>query len=261
MHGVRPVRPIDRPAAVGERRHAAHLFRRANSCAGLQSTTRSTRPVSVWRVASRFDEPGAREHQRAVVLREAFGEPQLARHVRAVEIERLERARPDALDVPAVEELVRHRVEQLRAIAARCVRRRGHHRAVAVLHAVVVGVRQVVGEKRVVARARTRGTRRRPRLPVANDLLDVLRRSRRAPRRCPCDARQTGTCGRPTVNCRIGDRAELRRAVHQVLKIRRGELERRRAGMQLRRDLPRRCAGRLRERQRQPADRRGRAPT
>ncbi len=46
-------------------------------------------------------------HELAVVLREAFGEPQLAGDVRLLEVERLERLRTDPLDVPAVEELVR----------------------------------------------------------------------------------------------------------------------------------------------------------
>ena len=45
-------------------------------------------------------DPRALEEERRVVAREAFGEPQLARHVRALEVERLEAARADPLDVP-----------------------------------------------------------------------------------------------------------------------------------------------------------------
>ena len=86
------------------------------------SATRVDQPAE--RVGGRRDvgEAGALQRQRAVVLREPFGEPQLAGHVRAIEVERLEPRRPDALDVPAVEELVRDRVEQVAARARRSMR-------------------------------------------------------------------------------------------------------------------------------------------
>ena len=81
-------------------------------CPGL-STTLSIRPAERRGRRGEIDEPRALQRQRAVVLGEPFGEPQLAGHVRAIEIERLEPLRPDALDVPAVKELVRDGVEQI----------------------------------------------------------------------------------------------------------------------------------------------------
>jgi hypothetical protein len=59
-------------------------------------------------------EPGPLQGDRAVILRE-LGEPQLAGDVRAIEVERLEPLRPDALDVPAMKELVRDGVEEVAA--------------------------------------------------------------------------------------------------------------------------------------------------
>ena len=53
---------------------------------------------------------GPLERENAVVIGEALGEPQLAGHVGALVIEGFERPRPDALNVPGVEELVRHGV-------------------------------------------------------------------------------------------------------------------------------------------------------
>ena len=104
---------IDRRAAVDERRHAAHVFRRPHRTPGIDARPSRRTRVSACGGRAQVGEAGALQHQRPVVLREAFGQPQLARHVRALEIERLERPRADALDVPAVEELVRDRVEQL----------------------------------------------------------------------------------------------------------------------------------------------------
>ena len=90
----------------------------------------------------------------------------------AIEIERLETLRPDALDVPAVEKLVRDGVEQIPRVAGN---RAGgsNHRAVAMLHAVAVRVRQLVGEERVVARLVFRELAV-DRAFLPDDLLDVL---------------------------------------------------------------------------------------
>ena len=227
-----------RPPAVGERRHPAHVLGGSHGTSRRVDDGVDERRQRLPRVVE-VHQAGALQHQRAVVLREAFGQPQLARHVRAVEIERLDVARPDPLDVPAVEELVRDRVEQPRPIAANRGRR-GHHRAVAVFHAVFVGVRQVVGEKRVVARL-VRRELAVDRAFLADDSLDVLHEAiellvgarvmRRKPERAAVDRELPRR-----------DRSELRRAVDEVLKVRRGELERRRAGMQLRRDGPPRLA-------------------
>src|SRR5207237_6460705 len=81
--------------------------------------------------------------------------------------------RPDALDVPRVKELVRDGAQQARAVRTDRTRR-GDDGAVAVLHAVAVVPRQVVGDERVGA-----GFVRRE-LAVdaaflAHDLLDIAR--------------------------------------------------------------------------------------
>ena len=54
------------------------------------------------------DRPARAISSGAVVLREPLGQPELTGYVRVFEVERLERLRADPLDVPAVEELVRH---------------------------------------------------------------------------------------------------------------------------------------------------------
>ena len=56
--------------------------------------------------------PVTLQHELLVVRRHALCQPQLARHVRRLEVERFERARPDAFDVPRVEELVGRGIEQ-----------------------------------------------------------------------------------------------------------------------------------------------------
>ena len=61
-------------------------------------------------------QPGALQRERTVIAGEPLGEPELARHVRFLEIERLERLRPDALDVPRVKELVRDGVDQIEPV-------------------------------------------------------------------------------------------------------------------------------------------------
>ena len=89
---------------------------------GIDARLFAITSVSVAGRRRHVDEAGALQHQRPVVLREPFGQPQLARHVRALEIERLERLRTDALDVPAVEELVRDGVEQIASPVAQSSR-------------------------------------------------------------------------------------------------------------------------------------------
>ena len=139
--------------------------------------------------------------QRAVVLGETFRQPQLAGHVRPLEIERLERARPDALDVPPVEELVRDAGQQRSAPGSQ---RRGgrQNRAVAVLHAVAR--RRRAGSRRGMCsgRVRTAGTRRRFRAARARSARcrGRSRRPRRASRRDE-SPRRNGWCS--TVNSRI----------------------------------------------------------
>ncbi len=59
--------------------------------AGLRITESSALPDACQRSSSMSSKPGALHHERLVVAREPFGEPQLARWVRRVELERLER--------------------------------------------------------------------------------------------------------------------------------------------------------------------------
>ena len=210
------------PAAVDERRHLAHLLRRPHEASvveghGLDQSRQ--RP----RGRRHVHQTGALERQRAVVLGESLGQPQLARQVRAIEIERLEPSRPDALDVPAVEELVRERAEQPAALAPER-RALADDRAVAMLHAVAVRPRQVVGEERVVPGLVLRE------LAVdgaffADDLLDVLRERVEfgvGAEVVERDAEASACNGELPHR----DRAEFDGAVHEVLKVRRGELER-----------------------------------
>ncbi len=160
------------------------------------------------------------QRERAVVLREALGQPQLARHVGPIEVERLEALRPDALHVPAVKELVRDRVEQ-----AHASRRDGaagaDDRAVAMLHPVAAGGGQIVGEERVIA-GLVVGVLAVNRAFLADDLLDVLRvtvQLRLGTEMVHGEAKRPRSDGEPA----DGERAHFRRAVHQVLKVRRGE--------------------------------------
>ena len=255
--GVGPVRPIDRAAAVGERRHPAHFLRRPREPAGL----RRDRVDEVGEDGPRprrVHQPGALQRQRTVVLREAFGEPQLAGQVGALEIERLEAARPDALDVPAVEELVRDRVEQAEP-AVRDGRGRGHDRAVAVLHAVAVRVREVVREKRVGARLVV-GKLAVDRALLPDDLLDVLHQAVDLPVGAGVmhgEPERRGAHGELTHH----DRTELDGAVHQVLQVGRGEGERASSPRGAAASRPASACRPAARRSASPADRRGRAPT
>ena len=235
------VRP---PSFRRESRQGAHVHSRRGSL---------RRPHEAARTRDGFDETGERprglveidelralQDERTVILREPFGEPELARQIGAIEIERLESLRPNPLDVPAVEELVCDGVEQPRP-RARDRRRRSDHRAVAMLHAVAAGIREVVRKKCVVARLVARVLAvDRPLL--ANDLLDVLDVAVEL-------GIGAGVMEREAEGARADgelphrDRTEFRGAVHQVLQVRRGELDaigarRGAAGVQLRGDLP-----------------------
>src|ERR1051325_4397046 len=87
------------------------------ACWLISSAVRTRRPGLV--ITALTTRPRSCASSRAVaeVARTPSGEPHRARHVRVVEVERLERARPDALDVPRVEELVRHGIEQIEPAA------------------------------------------------------------------------------------------------------------------------------------------------
>ena len=228
-----PVGRIDRARRVHERGQAAHLRREADTAPGRgvdrvdQAADRSQGVV-----AGRQAGPG--HEQRAVVLGEAFGDPQLGRHVGVVEVERLERSRPDALDVPGVEELVRHRAEQRplglgEARPARsgpcccdapCRRRSRPGRR---------------WRGRCSARARRPAARRRRRAPRARSSRR-RRRSGRLRRRCRRGGARRGSslgvAGRAAASLTADLerphrlRPELHRAVEQVGEVRRGEDER-----------------------------------
>ena len=167
--------------------------------------------------------------QRAVVLREPLGQPQLAGHVRVFEVERLERLRTDPLDVPAVEELVgdgaEHRAHRLRVLERG---RRRHDGAVAMLHAVAAAPGHVVAQERVGARSRNSGIRRTPppprsrssRRPRGICIDRGVGRRRGAPPSESCTPVPSGLC---TLNERSAVVAQFGRAVHQVLEVGRGE--------------------------------------
>ena len=174
-------------------------------------------------------------------------------------------ARTNPLDVPVVEELVRHRVEQARAVGLNA-RGRRHHRAVPVLHAVAV--RRTAGSRRETCSgpARTPGTRRKSRPPRARRARRPAR-SDRARRRCRCDGRRRETCGRPTENWRIASGPNSTGLSIRYCRFGAVNSSGARARMQLRRDGPG-AAGHARrrfERQRRrriveparPHDRRG----
>jgi hypothetical protein len=90
------------------------------------------------------------QHERPVVTREAFRKPQLARRIRRVERERFQRSRPDALDVPAVEELMRGRAQRAEVLVGNPdAHRVGEYGAVAMLHPVGARPWQKIRDKRV----------------------------------------------------------------------------------------------------------------
>ena len=114
---ARPVGAIDRPPAVGERRHLAHLDNGTVVASGIDDD-RLQKAVHRVERGGQVLESGATLRERTVVLREPLAEPQFRRHVGALEIKGFERAGPNPFDVPTMEELVCHRVEQPGAIAA-----------------------------------------------------------------------------------------------------------------------------------------------
>ncbi len=107
-------------------------------------------PAHAAREAIDIGQARAFQRERPVVVGEAFGEPQFAGHVGALEIEGFERLRADALDVPGVEKLVRHGADHLRRAGFQ-IARAADHGGVAMLHAVAAGVGHVVQQEGVVA--------------------------------------------------------------------------------------------------------------
>ena len=129
-----------------------------------------------------------------------------------------------------------------------------HHRAVPVLHAVAVGPRQVVGEKRVGAVLVRRqlavdgALGFHDRLDAGGEVIGVrvaagvVERDAHVRRR----ARSVGV--ERLLEAPPGDGTELGGAVHQELEVRRGEDERIAGRKQLRRDGPVRAGRRAHER-------------
>ena len=165
-----PVGGVDGRRGVGERGEAAHVRRRPEAPAGAALDRLDGRPETGQGLRQR-GEPRPLQNQRPVVVGEALGQPQLARRVDVLEVERLERAGTDALHVPDVEELVRHRAEKAAALP-RERRRRAQHGAVPVLHGVARRRRQVVGDERVAARLEPRELAEHGD-HLAHDALDV----------------------------------------------------------------------------------------
>ena len=179
--------------------------------------------------------------ERPVVVREPLREPQLAGRIRRVELERLERARPHALDVPAVKELVGGGAERAELLVRHAkTGGLGQDGAVAMLHPVGRRPRQKIRNERVGLLVGRQLAEHRARL--AHDLLE----SRRKPVGIRVAAVVVERDPKLTLD-REGpqrERAQLCRAVDQVLQVARGERSRIRGRMQLRGDLPRRRARR-----------------
>ncbi len=229
-----PVRAIAGRAPVGEHCHLAHLFGRPDEAGRIRGDA-GHEAAHLLDERVEVQESRARHRERPVVLREAFRQPQLARHVRPLEIEGFERARPDAFDVPAVEELVGDAWQQPLPVRPQRGGRR-QHRAVAMLHPVVGGVRQVIGEKGVVSRFVPRELAEDVALladdpfDVAHEAVDLVERTAVVDR----DADRLAIDGELAHH----DGSEFHGRVHQVLEVGRRELERRRPGMQLGGDAP-----------------------
>ena len=189
-----------------------------------------------WPVSCQARQARALQRQRAVVLRETLGQPQLARHVRAIEVERLERAGGCARRSSSG----RTRAPRCRAGPTRSLRMRagrGHHRAVAVLHAVAVGVRQVVGEKRVVARL-VRRELAVDRALFAHDPLDVLHEAIELGVGAGVMRRRTRNVRPPTENWRSDTGPNSTGLSIRYCRFGAVNSKRRRARMQLRRHGP-----------------------
>ncbi len=239
---------VDGAGRVGKRGHLTHLNRRSKLTPGV-GDDRDGGARQPGRSLLARGQPSSRHDQVAVVLREAFREPELARDVGLFEIEWLERFRTDALDVPAVEELVRHGIEHVGDHARRSQRdRRGDNRAVPVLHPIPAAPRNVVAEERIGAGVEL-GKLAEHRPLLANDLLRALhilihfRIAGIVMNRGP--NREFLAVGIADLEAADGLGAQLGRAVHQVLQVGRRERQRIARGKQLCRRHPRRSFRRL----------------
>jgi len=90
--------------------HLTHLDGRPKAVSRLEHDARDEAAKGLGGL-SKIGQPGTAQNQGTEILREPLGEPQLARHVGALKIERLERTRPNAFGVPRMKEFVRRRAE------------------------------------------------------------------------------------------------------------------------------------------------------
>ncbi|PAV92878.1 hypothetical protein WR25_21319 [Diploscapter pachys] len=182
----------------------------------------------------------ATDQQRPVILREAFREPQARRRIGAREVERLQLGRAQPLDVPAVDELVAQRIE-LRVIRLGQPPRLGDDRRVAMLHPIARDLRHIVGDEGIGAVIVARRTAEQSIMlrdhPLRLGGIGVdLRLRPHVMHRQPDQIRLAGRVGHRPLAQRKG--AELGRAVHEILKVRRPIRPLRFARGQLRRDAP-----------------------
>ena len=233
---VRPVRSIDGSASVDKRCHLAHLRRRADVVRGT--------PAQGLDQARQPEERGVQvaesctvHHEGFDIARETLCQPEAVGHVRMVEIEGLDALRPNAFDVPAVEELVGDCPQRLLTLSRiREGPALGDAGAVPMLHAVAIGPGQVVGEEGVVPRL-IGGELAEDGAFLLHDFLHVAEKRRH------CDVWRFVVQRESEGPAAGGERVErpdtdFRRAVHQVLQVRGGEHERIGGGVQLGRHGP-----------------------
>src|SRR5690606_30621697 len=138
------VRRIGPAGAIEKRREKARIDGRRVPARGRRDEPLDDAP-ELLRVSIDGDDPCPHERKVLVVAREALREPELARRVGALEIERFERARAQTLDVPGVDDLVRKRPQVPDRVVLERARRR-EDRRVAMLHAVADDPRSIAGE-------------------------------------------------------------------------------------------------------------------
>ena len=185
------------------------------------------------------DNPCPSCQQPAVVVGDALSQPQLARDIFLLEVEGFQRPRPDALDVPGVEELVGGFLDEVGPGSGDRPARR-QDAAVAVLHAVAVGVREEVRDERVLGRFKG-GQAPEHGVRLACDSGQVPGIGVGVGRGSLVVQRQPEGPGAAAIQEGEGagrERGDLRRTVHQVLQVRGGEGQRHRARKELCRHTP-----------------------
>src|SRR5436305_2907026 len=112
---------VDRCRSVDERRKPTHLDSTVHFAAwsGEHCVHRTAHVVCE---RTKIREAGSMESKYAVVIREAFGEPQLTRHVCSLEIKWLKSSRANTLNIPRMKKLVRHGADHSLGIPAEFTR-------------------------------------------------------------------------------------------------------------------------------------------